>query len=175
MKRSASARLAAADQSEVMEAEAYPNPSAGIFTFTIVNSGEGQATGKIYTAEDSHVAKVFERDAVDGEKVEFSWNPEGMKPGVYYIRFQSGSTVKMKRIVLKDKRRVRKRARANCEEHFSRSLYLSTSINSSIRLSSLSSEATCRIASNIFLVSSVLPAAFRHNALSKYISFKLSL
>jgi hypothetical protein len=101
VKRSASTRLAATDQNTDMDVNVYPNPSQGVFTFTILNSGEGLAAGEIYTVEGSQVAKVFERNALDGEMVEFQWDPTGMKPGVYYIRFQSGNTVKMKRIIFK--------------------------------------------------------------------------
>jgi ELWxxDGT repeat protein len=101
IKRSAPTLMTASREAN-MEVNAYPNPSDGLFTFSVVNQLEGKVIGEIYTVEGNPVTRVVERNAQVGELIEFQWNAAGMNPGVYYVKFLSGDTVKTKRLVVKE-------------------------------------------------------------------------
>lgn len=101
VKRSAASNLIASREVSAMEVSAFPNPSEGLFTFSVVNEREGLVSGEIFTVDGNMVYKVFESNAAIGEQLNFQWNAAGVNPGIYYIKFRSGENITSTRIVVK--------------------------------------------------------------------------
>ena len=96
-----SARLSSTDAENNMSMTAYPNPSTDYFSFSTTNTEDNLVTAEIYTSDGLKVASVLERQAVEGEQIDFFWHATGMQSGIYFCKFRSGEKEQIKKIMLK--------------------------------------------------------------------------
>lgn len=91
---------ATTDVSEIEQMEAYPNPSNDRFNFSVVSRQEGIAKAQIYNMEGALVQTILDIDVIKGQTIDFTWNPEASRQGIYLCKFSCGDRQITRKIIL---------------------------------------------------------------------------
>lgn len=78
---------------------AYPNPSAEKFNFTLVSKSEDLATADIVSADGIVIQRILETHVGVGDQIEFSWDSSQLPAGIYVCKYQCGDEIKIKKII----------------------------------------------------------------------------
>jgi hypothetical protein len=88
-------------QDRTISMQVSPNPVREVTTIRFTLDQDSQANLAIYNLNGQIVGQLCNEKLPKGTH-EFRWNCNGIAPGVYVVRLQSGSTITTNKIILAD-------------------------------------------------------------------------
>jgi len=83
------------------EIKVFPNPSNGMFQFTLDYQGTEKVSAKVYDITGKQVKDITEDLVKEDNSVSAQVNLESPKSGIYFVRVSVGNKVLTKKIIIR--------------------------------------------------------------------------